>query len=732
MNELEKALHRLPKIDPEEGFVRMSKQRLMHQIQLFPEEKTVFDLLKESKDIEPPLTFVNEARQRLMYHIQKLPSPVKISLKGLAYTLNVLKKAVASSLVMVIAVTATLFYVEGNTVVEASDDSYLEVLSGKASVKHANMLAWETVSNRIELQAGDLIRLKDDAQAIIHFFDDSQVRLNENSTLLISQLVVSPAFAGQGIIEVNLNEGEAWVQTLNVEDGYAHFSLSTPDGMIKSLHGSFNVARNQDLDTEVTLFDGKAELFQLDPITQQTVGKTKLIAGQKVMLAATSTFNISVSHLSEEDKNKVWIQKNLERNAFHLASLRSKDLNDLTLVAGTLPGDMLYFIKKAKEDLKLAWNDDTDLSLKIQIANQRLNEAIILLENGDHESARQALSAYQSLAVEIAQANKTGESSTLNKKLANQLIVPHQKFLNAQTSNESTVMIKETLHKTAELLAETPWELASIKLRNSLDKLEEAKVLVESGDFAGAKEKLSSYATTESNLIETLNGVQNPEDQKKAIEEALALKEEQKTILTSVTEQLEDTSEGDSELLAMLRTASTDNETELNATMIAALPLFPELADSAKPSLSPLQSSGLSAIPASNLPETTSIADKINLYNTWQGQMNQIERLLSKKMLDPLAIEELRSIRNQLSGARARSYLGMAILRLENQIAAEKNAEIENAATAITSPEETADLQEPETSDSEPIAPTTEDPTVSTPETAPAPEGEANTTDLTR
>ena len=178
MQDLKDALRRLPKIDPSDKFIKESKNRLMYQAEFQKNEAWFKAFLKRLGVILPSEAFLAQARLRLMERI----TAVRPSWAWLVFT----KRLAASTLVMILAVTATLFFVDGRQIVSAEEATYIEILTGSATVKHADRLIWDEVTNQVELAEGDLIKLAEGSEAIVHFFDDTQVRLAENSLLLIS------------------------------------------------------------------------------------------------------------------------------------------------------------------------------------------------------------------------------------------------------------------------------------------------------------------------------------------------------------------------------------------------------------------------------------------------------------------------------------------------------------------------------------------------------------------
>lgn len=647
MDKLDKELGRMSKIEPSKGFIEVSKNRLMQQIVLQQNESWFKSFLRRVGRAEISENFMSQARLRLMHRITGMPRAVKVPLKGIALFLRYTQRVVASTLVMLIAVTSTLFFVEGTTVVEASDDSYLEIITGTASIKHADLIVWEDINNLIEVRAGDLIKVSEGSEVAIHFFDDTELRLAENSIILISQLTVSPTFGRQGIIEASLHEGTAWVQALNVEDGYSGFTLSTRDAILKALNGTFTATAHLGQPTSVFVLRNKIQLTSLIAETRAAINTIRLDANQKATVHAKNGGRpVTVTEeLSQQDLANGWFQNNLYRDNEHLTMLRDTEIERLSQMAGTLPGQMLYPIKQTKERLRLAFSSDTDVDVLVDIANRRLNEALVLFEIGEEQKGREALMAYQDIARQIAEVK--GE-----KDVAYKLITPHQKAINAEMSNDaSTGLVKEALHQTAEIFEDDPIELEKLRLANSVQRLQDVRMLVEEGDVQAAKDRLASHQLAESDALAAAEAIEDEELRREAMRNILELRQEELTLLTSLSLMLGEANNMTEDLVAMVQSASETAEENVEEILASALALLPELAIvEPEPSAADLKMAEL--------------IGKIYIYKTWDGQRNQIERLLKYELTDPDSIDYLIGVRNHLRG-RAFDYLNVRILQLQ-------------------------------------------------------------------
>lgn len=663
--DLEKELHRLPKMDPSPKFCDEAKGRLMHQILLDKNEKWFLRLLKRIVPVSPSDRFVQLARVRLASRIEAMKQPV---IGWLQFT----KRITASVLVMVFAVTTTLFFVDGKQEVNAAENTYLEIISGEAMVKHADRIVWDVIGKQTELSAGDLIRLGDSSTAVIHFFDDSEVRLAENSLLLLSRLSVSPGYARQGIIEASLHQGNAWVQTLNVDDGYAGFTLVTRDAIVSAINASFGVQANLFKPTVVRSFRHRVGIRALNQETRDVFASGQLNSFQQITLDTSIIGQNSGSgelsqyflatDLSEEERGQEWVFNNQEADRTHLAALRERELASLRSATGALPGQVLYPVKRAKERLGLAlsFGNESQTNTQIDIAKQRLNEAIFLIQQGHKQEANLALLEYQQLIRQIAEES---EEESDREELASQVVVAHQKTLVAALPGDAQIgIVKEALDQAEELFAENPAKKAEIRLQNSLENLVQVQDLILAGDLGSAEKVLASKKVFVANLLDEVILLEEEDQQRLMYTSILDTQREQQRILSEINRELAG-QDKDSLLLSIVKDANKTLDSQIKRTAAVMKPLLPDVVLSQAVIL-PLDQ------------KVHEFVEKVNIYKTRQGQINQINRLLKKLPQYAYDIEFLTKARDQLD-SYAKDIVNVKILQLKRRIAARKGKAVQ-------------------------------------------------------
>lgn len=663
MQDLEKELHRLPKADPSPKFCEEAKGRLMHQILLDKNEKWFLRLLKKIASVSPPDQFVQLARVRLASRIEALKQPV---VGWLQFT----KRVTASVMVMVFAVTTTLFFIDGKQEVSAAENTYLEIVSGEAMIKRADRIEWDVISIQTELSAGDLIRLADASNAIIHFFDDSEIRLADNSLLLLSRLAVSPGYARQGVIEVSLHQGKAWVQTLNVDDGYAGFTLVTRDAIVSAINASFDVQVNLFKPTVVRSFRHGVDISALNQETRDTFALGHLNSLQQIILDTSVIAQDSGSEelfqyflatdLSEEERGREWVSNNQGADRTHLAVLRERELASLRSVTGALPGQVLYPVKRAKERLGLAlsFGNESQTNTQIDIAKQRLNEAIVLIERGESQEAKLALLEYQQLVRQIAEES---EEESDREELASQVVVAHQKTLVAALPGDAQIgIVKEALDQAEELFAEDFADKAEIRLQNSLENLVQVQDLILAGDLEAAEETLVSKKVFVASLLDGVSLIEDEDQQKMVYNNILDTQYEQRRILAEISR---DPLAANSPLADILKEANKSIDSQIKRTAAVMRPLLPDVVLSQAVVL-PIDQ------------KVHEFVEKVNIYKTRRGQSNQISRLLKKLPHYAYDMEFLTKVRDRLD-LQVRDIINVRILKLRRQIAARKGKAVQ-------------------------------------------------------
>jgi cysteinyl-tRNA synthetase len=259
--------------------------------------------------------------------------------------------------------------------------------------------------------------------------------------------------------------------------------------------------------------------------------------------------------------------------------------------------------------------------------------------------------AYQSISREIIE--EAASSDINSETIERQLVTPYQKALVASFSNEQIGMVKEALNQTEEMLVEDPIEREEIRLQNSVDRLRDIAMLIETGDFEGAKEALVNHELVTESILAEAENVENAEARKEVFNSILELRNEELALLQDINASSESLGDIDSQLVAMLNSAEKQAQEKVTETIAFIQPLIPELIKENKER---------KVVDA----RIEYFVEKISIYKTWQGQKNQIEHLLKEQGAIANNVAFLTELRGHLSSS-AKDYLGVKILELKSK-----------------------------------------------------------------
>ncbi len=624
-NDIEGVLRNLSKPEPRRLWLFMGRRRVLSRLGLLGLEAWMQALVRRVAQVMPSPHFVVLARVRLMERIAATAQRVSW---GWALT----RQLVASTLIMTLAVTSTLFFVDGRQVVNASEDSFVEAIIGEVQLKRASELAFHPVSGRVPVGPGDLLRTGNDGMATVTFFDDTQVRLDSSSTLLLDQLLSSPAYSRQGVIDVVLSEGRVWVQALNVNDGYAVLRVTTPPGTAETVGGSLDVRLLSPREADVTVYKANAQ-----------VNRQFLSLFDRASFGSGSFFTTSTD---PAQRAEAWVQGNLLRDREHLERLRVAEIDLLQKTVGALPGDWTYPLKQARERLTLALasNEAASQQAKVDIANQRLSEALLLLESGQPEKAQEAIAAYQKVSQQIAAT--VGSNASYRAQANRQVLAGQRQVLVASAA----ALVDHALGETEALLAQSPEERFDIRFKDVQSRLSGLSDLATSGDFAALTAALQSLpSVTTEELLSQASLITDETRRQEAFGSVLLLQKETARRMAELASASAE--RADASLSALLMAASAGARNDFDRARVFVEPLAPALFASIE-------------TPAER--RVRAFVEKIQIYRSWTGQKNQIERLLKNDGRTAEDIPFLAAVRDRLD-ARAADLVNSRILQITRQ-----------------------------------------------------------------
>lgn len=443
------------------------KDRLLARINAWEEQKKLGTQLSESRQ--------KEMKVRLLARIANY-QPLTWSQKlGLFWS---------RQRVLGLVSLMTLFVFIGNFIsfvpeIHAQKLAFVHPDQGQVFIKHP----WEDFYNEIKeeqvIYVGDFVRTGENSEATVYFFDDSLVRLMDNSEIGIKNLRQNPFIYKTGVINLYLNQGHIWNKALQIQDEFSKFIVETNDSIISTNKGTFIVERTKDQKTEITTIDRSVNLTILNSAEKQVVGKTKLNEGFSAELKTNQKLpkQIPLADIKRADKNikkKDWIKKNLEKDAQHEALLEQK-----TALAQKKPDE-----KPLLADLHLLPGGDDSNLKKVE---ESYAEAIECFQNGRLDDGQKSLAKFQAEMKNLAIETDSGYSIVYNNLLSK------EKELIAIAPDSPIFTVKESLDDLKADLTTDEVEKKKVMLTSAAETLNTAHDLLEKEEEGLAEQQLKKY-----------------------------------------------------------------------------------------------------------------------------------------------------------------------------------------------------------------------------------------------
>jgi hypothetical protein len=311
------------------------------------------------------------------------------------------------------------------------------------------------------LQEGDQIKTSENSSAHLYFADDSRMSLGPQTQVLLQKVEINPNNRADSSIVVTQEEGRSWVQVLNLVSPKAEFSVNFPGGEL-------DISDKASLDLKVH-----------GPLSEVQVARAKI----EVRTPSSSVFveeGEALALYSKMDPIKVapeveddWFLSNLEMDKEHAERVDSDYKKDAQDRVALLPGHLLYPVKTLREAVQesLTFSDSAKKELVKQHAQNRLDEAQVLLSQGDIESANAMIQAYEEKVQESVAVGGEDESEDLLAAAEKQWLVAQEVTAD---SNETVEAVESVEAPGTPEMVEVPVELAEV-----VDGVEEEETSVE-------------------------------------------------------------------------------------------------------------------------------------------------------------------------------------------------------------------------------------------------------------
>lgn len=178
---------------------------------------------EENKHIEGKMYFlVSEKPEEQFKHDLRAALLQKMSMKKKSQwkkTFSSFRTKAALSFATVLLFSVALFGLSSTGV--ASGTTSLSSFSGKVFIGKQSVL-----EDGEALVSGETITTKENSFATLSFFEDSLVRMDENTEITITNLTPHTLRADLGEVKITLQKGRIWVRSASANEQYSHFIVS--------------------------------------------------------------------------------------------------------------------------------------------------------------------------------------------------------------------------------------------------------------------------------------------------------------------------------------------------------------------------------------------------------------------------------------------------------------------------------------------------------------------------
>ncbi len=190
----------------------------------------------ELKSVEIPLrdAFRKNLKNRLL-HVETPPS-IAVHRRTRFFQRFVPSKKVAfralrgvASVTAAFAVIVSGLFFSASLPTQASDDTFITEFYGDVQMVRDDRMQRVSGENLI-LSRGSVVSTKENSGATIRFFEDTVMRLDENTIMRVESLEPHEARSDLGFAAVTLVKGRAWVRTYSVNEEFSRFVVRYVNG----------------------------------------------------------------------------------------------------------------------------------------------------------------------------------------------------------------------------------------------------------------------------------------------------------------------------------------------------------------------------------------------------------------------------------------------------------------------------------------------------------------------
>jgi hypothetical protein len=382
----------------------------------------------------------------------------------------------------------------------AERQTIIRNIAGEVQIKTDGAQIFETALEKENLTVGATIRTADKSGAEILFFEDSIVRLDENSQIKITKLTPDSFFGEMGAVNLTLDFGRVWVKSFAHFNKFSRFEISAADAIVFAEAGVFDLQRNKN-EVAARVFERKIRILNLTEIDRRQIS---LFAGKKLAISLSGTDEIKT--ISAEEKNAPWVARNQFFDENNWESFLTDNFDNNFLQKFT---DLLHLNPAQKNLLS---------------AERNFAAAVSLLHESQREAAEKKLEEFSEFLREAVRGNSTA------RRVAEVSLQNKLKFFQFVLPGDNLFLAKNALQNSLEIVAE---DVRLVREQNAKQTLWQAAQFAEKKESNLAEGQLEVFSLQLENLPE--NETVNPQARAEILEE----KSEQLEILSSLSREVQ-------------------------------------------------------------------------------------------------------------------------------------------------------------------------------------------------
>jgi len=474
------------------------KKRVMQRLdEAIMQEEIGFEQLAEQLErltltVEPTKTFKIHARESLIDMLSLRDQRVWV--KDLFRDVLAQRRLWATVMATVVLSVGTFGYMTQLPQVSAAKVSFVDSFQGAVTIDRDGEEL--VVFDGFAIQEGDLIHTGGNGWANLVFVDDSSLTIGPETDVSISRLWIDPNNDASTSVEVAVVEGRLWAHVVRLLDDSSSFTLSSDRAQFTVDHNATFDLWVTDDSLEFRVFDQLVD-FQLmsdEGFQRGTLGQNLLMRFDEAGIATEKLEDMDSLKMSD-----VWIQTNVDNNEKHVIDVENYYAEQLEQKAGTLPGDPFYFFERGAEEVRLFFSLDDEFrsDLTLDLADQRLSEAMVLIGNGEEEVVGDMLEDYQEALVGFVEETQDYEE-------VQALLDESKKTLGDVLPLDELYEVREVVEATAVLLASDDSTRAQLQLETAANRLGLALELIQIGAYDLAQASLQDYQQGLTELLDNL------------------------------------------------------------------------------------------------------------------------------------------------------------------------------------------------------------------------------------